>query len=491
MLMTRIRHLVIIAVAGYAAWGCWPADGVAAPGLRCGGHKVTLSFLDVGAGGTIRGTPGRDVIQGGPDREVILGLGGADVICGGGEQDRIDGGPDRDELRGEEGADTFGDFGPGAALLAGDVLVGGQLDDEADFSKAVASVRANLSTGQMQAGASQGRGGRLSSIEVLRGSRFDDVLVGSDRELFMTGGPGNDLLEGRGGESENSPGESGLFGDEGFDTVSFGWAEEKTTIDLEKSRADIGAGRRGEREAIFRFERVIGSPQTDRITGSDDADVVFAGDGNDLVKGLGGNDEIDGGAGSDTLHPGNGTDIVRGGANDPVAGPKEPGDVLSYAFDKVTDPDPDDFARGMSVDLTTDMFGDPPHASGPPPEDCGPGGVCSDFPDAYGHPGYDYLSGIESVRGPIKGQDTFFDVRGDAGPNVLIGGSKSDIIEGGAGDDFLYGLGGFDLIKGEDGNDYLESGVLDGGPGFDTCKDDQGGDGPGNCEKVSGGGGED
>ncbi len=87
----------------------------------------------------------------------------------------------------------------------------------------------------------------------------------------------------------------------------------------------------------------------------------------------------------------------------------------------------------------------------------------------------DPLVGIESIRGPKTGMSY---IEGDDGPNVLIGGSKIDLIKGLGGNDLLFGLGANDSLFGDEGDDFLDGGDPDGenqtdsvagGEGDDTC----------------------
>lgn len=60
-----------------------------------------------GAGCTITGTSGRDVLRGTPDRDVVCGLGGSDRLLGKGGRDRLKGGAGADVLRGGKGNDRL------------------------------------------------------------------------------------------------------------------------------------------------------------------------------------------------------------------------------------------------------------------------------------------------------------------------------------------------------------------------------------------------
>jgi opacity protein-like surface antigen len=73
----------------------------------------------VGAGGTLTGTAGPDVIVGSAKPEVIKAMGGDDLVCAGGGSDKVQGGAGVDVLLGQKGRDLLNG---GAGV---DVLLGG------------------------------------------------------------------------------------------------------------------------------------------------------------------------------------------------------------------------------------------------------------------------------------------------------------------------------------------------------------------------------
>lgn len=80
----------------------------------CRGRTATI----VGAGGTLTGTAGPDVIVGSEKPEVIKAMGGDDLVCAGGGADKVQGGPGVDILLGQKGRD-FLNGGPGVDVLLG------------------------------------------------------------------------------------------------------------------------------------------------------------------------------------------------------------------------------------------------------------------------------------------------------------------------------------------------------------------------------------
>lgn len=143
----------------------------------------------------ISGTRGNDVICAGPGDDVVEGRAGDDrVLAGAGDDrilagwgnDRVSGGGDRDTLVFDQGAE----------------------------------VRVDL-----LAGTSNGPGRkRIASIEAVRGTPGDDVLLGSGSAEVMDGRAGADVIAGRRGPDEilGGPGEDDLSGGPGSDSVAGG-----------------------------------------------------------------------------------------------------------------------------------------------------------------------------------------------------------------------------------------------------------------------------
>jgi Ca2+-binding RTX toxin-like protein len=77
--------------------------------------------------------------------------------------------------------------------------------------------------------------------------------------------------------------------------------------------------------------------------------------------------------------------------------------------------------------------------------------------------GNDRISGLRA--------DVRLEINGEAGNDLIIGGTLNDTLAGGAGRDNLYGRDGDDTLNGDDGNDGLV-----GGAGDDTLADTAGDD---------------
>jgi glucose/arabinose dehydrogenase len=135
--------------------------------------------------------------------DILSGGGGNDRIYAGGGNDTVYGGSGNDYLRG----------GPGADLLSG-----GAGFDYADYRDALRRVTVDLSkSAQISA---DGSGDRLSSIQGVLGSAFNDILKGSAGQNTLRGGRGNDTLSGNAGDDR-------LYGEAGQDTIIVGTGKDQ------------------------------------------------------------------------------------------------------------------------------------------------------------------------------------------------------------------------------------------------------------------------
>ncbi|KAA1421402.1 calcium-binding protein [Nocardioides humilatus] len=418
-----------------------PAE-VAEAGATCAGHAVTISFQDLPRGvTTINGTSGPDVIQGGPASEVINAGGGEDYVCAGAGYDLINGGPGRDELFGQDDSDEFS-----GADLGQDLITGGSKDaDTVSYKELTAGVRVDLSTGLVTPVAG-GPSGGIVGVEVVAGTKYDDVLIGQSGKEVIYGGGGKDTLDGRGGDDN-------LFGGKGADRIVYAKATTKVRVDLTDEVALVG----NDRDDFRDIEDVVGTRFDDRIVGDRHNNHLIGGGGDDLIKGKNGDDVLEGGAGDDLFFPSGGDDFVDGGDNDAVTSTGEHGDMVSYQGDTV-----DEGESGFSAELRTHPFtGNPPFAQGV---------------------GDDTLSGIESVRG-VKDKTNI--LIGNDEANVLIGGDKTDLVHGRGGNDLIFGLGRGDSLFGDNGpddpatpfgDDYIDGGKPTAAEGDEDHAHGQGGD---------------
>jgi len=164
----------------------------------------------------VSGGEGNDVIRLGARDDTGYGDAGNDVINGGGGVDHIDGGDDNDVIWDSFGADVDLYGGPGNDKFVvgrgeANTYTGGHGSDRVDYRAMTDGVNVSLT---------RGTGIRAVvdtyvGIEQLRGSSFDDVIVGDGGANVLIGSSGDDEIYGRGGDDT-------LVGDNGDDLLDGG-----------------------------------------------------------------------------------------------------------------------------------------------------------------------------------------------------------------------------------------------------------------------------
>ena len=235
----------------------------------------------------------------------IAGTGGDDIMIGGLGNDTLAGGIGNDVGRGGAGADLF--MGGAGA----DKLDGGRGVDTIDYSSS-AAVSVNLATNLNTGGDSLGD--KLTDIENVIGSAFNDVITGNVANNSLTGGLGLDSLSGGAGNDTLFGGDSNdtllgglgpdlLSGDDGNDSIDGGNGNDTIIGGVGNDIITAGLG----------FDSIDGGDGDDFINGGFNGDTIFGGIGNDFIGGGNGKDVIDGGIGNDTLRGGFGPDTITGG----------------------------------------------------------------------------------------------------------------------------------------------------------------------------------
>ena len=154
---------------------------------------------------------------------------------------------------------------------------------------------------------------------------------------------------------------------------------------------------------------ITGTGGADTITGDSGNDTIYGGYGNDRLYGTDGNDTLDGGVGSDILYGGFGDDTFIVGAGDTIV----------------------EYAKGGTDKVITSLA-------------------------SYS---IDALSNIENLTGVAS---TGFTGTGNAGANIIIGGTGNDTLDGGLGNDTLDGGGGDDTyVLGADNDTVNDAGGND------------------------------
>jgi len=249
---------------------------------------------------------------------------------------------------------------------------------------------------------------------------------------------------------------------------------------------------------VVEFPLANGGHDRDVIFGSSSTDVLFGGDGDDLLFGGAGNDYIAGEQGHDYAYGQAGIDIINGDGYDLTPASKTAlakGTIKMAKLEKWLIPDEskslintgfgnDHLFGGAGFDILVGGKGNDWLHSGEPGET--DGGILVgdellkqlDFFGGSFKPLTTVNTSMEAITSSVtrfafdllvsskasvqRGHDRIF---GDAGINVMLGGSGNDVIETGGGVfDFVDGGSDVDLIRGEES----QFAVLFGGEGSDT-----------------------
>ena len=210
-------------------------DYTGAIGAR--GDVVLDTLIDIEG---IRGTDFNDRLYGDDAVSIFYGGAGDDLLVGRGGDDILSGDAGADTLDGGDGIDTA-DYTSATSFIVFDFLglvpMAGEIVNDT-----------------------------LISIEAIRGTDFNDRLLGDNDASVFFGGDGADRLFGRNGDDE-------LYGEDGDDIILGG---------RDNDIVDGGAG-------------------NDQLRGNEGDDTLLGGDGNDVLAGGAGADVLDGGAGIDRV----------------------------------------------------------------------------------------------------------------------------------------------------------------------------------------------
>ncbi len=263
-----------------------------------------------------------------------------------------------------------------------DSIDGGVGFDRADYGSSTAGVEVRLtwdgSTGVLAGAARDGMGGvdELHNIEQVRGSDFDDLIVGSDRDTKAVDGH-FEMLEGRAGRDT-------LDGGAGFDIADYGTARRGVIASLGTGRASQDGY--GSSDTLLRIEGLRGGQYADALSGS-----------------LRSGEYLEGGAGNDTLDGGAGTDRMVGGVGDDTYVVDQAGDIVTESAGQGTDTVRASVSYTLSANVERLQLS----------------------------------AGTQSLNG--TGNDLANQLIGNGGANVLDGGTGADTMLGYNGDD-TYGV---------------------------------------------------
>ncbi|WP_188113384.1 calcium-binding protein [Nocardioides humilatus] len=395
--------------------------------IQC--FKATVDFFHV------NGTGSTDLVSTfgtTEDGEFIMGAGFDNVIVG----------PGQDSVRGGSGNDTVSyETHPAAVTVSPDGVADDGMAGEGD--RIYGDVEVVIGSNHDDTLMGGPNGNRLEGgpgDDALVGGAGSDVIFGDDGDDSLRGLAGSDHLEG-GLDDDTLYGFVGgpdiLDGNEGFDAVIYD-VPASVDLDIRINDAIANDGPAGQHDWVLSTNEVIvGGDGNDVLVGNAEDNWLIGGGGFDQLAGNGGADvvyaegtfsELDGGDGDDLLLAYQGTD------KDIIGGPGT--DTVSYAGYVSWDLSVEDYATSAVI---VDLDGK--------------------ADDGYAGQKDEVEKDVENIEGThfagdkLSGSSQANVLRGFGGNDTLSGGGGSDVLEpqevidAGADSDVVRGGGGVDLVS--------------------------------------------
>lgn len=352
----------------------------------------------------------------------------------------LNGSPQPDNLTGDGQANRL------SGGLGSDDLNGGGGNDTADYSDAVGSVTATLTSGGNGNAGVNGDGTDSFSggIENLTGSTQDDILTGNVEANALEGAGGNDELEGRGGNDS-------LVGGAGTtDKASYANAAAGVTVNLGTGVASPDGD--GSNDSLATIENVDGSDEADTLTGDNSANALLGAGDDDTLAGRGGIDLLDGEQGDgNTASYANAAAGVEASTSGTADDDGDGANDVLLDVQNITGSGFNDSLGGTSFANTLSGGGGNDTIHGDAGNDTlagGPGTDTAEFPN----PAFPVNANLTTGTSTGQGNDTL------AGFENLDGSGGADVLTGAAGPNSITAGGGADTVN-----------VRDGGPDTVDC----------------------
>jgi len=403
----------------------------------------------------LRGSSFNDTLVGNAGVNFLEGRDGADTLIGGGgtndyayynnsAQALTVSLADPTQNTGEAAGDTYvgisgligsiyndtliGDSGSNVLRGSGgsDTLIGGDGSDAADYENSSIGLTVSLANPSQNTG--EAVGDTYTSIENLRGSDYDDVLIGDG---------GDNRLRGNGGADR-------LIGGNGSDWADYGGSEGvKANLADPTQNTGVAAG-----DTYDSIENLRGSNLADQLTGDANANTLWGLDGDDVLIGGLGSDLLDGGEGYDRASYSLATSSVLVNLADPSQNSGEAQGDTYVSIEQIIGSEFDDILIG---DSNWNQFE-------------GRGGA-DIFVGGAGVDRVSYSFSNASLTASLSDQSfNSGDAAGDTFTEIewLVGTHFDDILIGDDNDNFLTGRSGADVLNGGAGSDTAEYGYGDG-----------------------------
>ena len=356
-------------------------------------------------------------LTGGLRNDVLIGDSGNNVLSGADGDDVLNGGPGKNVLNGGSGVDTV------------------------DYYFSTTGVTINLI---QNIGAGYGIDDVLISIENLKGSDSNDVLIGNTVDNLLNGGNGDDTLNG--GEGNDT-----LSGGIGFDTADYSTVSVSINVNLTTGKAS-GDGN----DILIAIENVVGGSSVDVLVGDG---------GNNMLSGGAGNDTLTGGAGDDTLNGGFGIDTADFSTTTvSIIANLTSGNSVGYGMDTFFSIE--NLTGGSSNDILIGDVGVNILVGGDGNDSLNGGDGNDTLNGGIGIDTASYLTSSSALiinlnKGTSNGNGTdalisIENVTGGSGNDTIIGDGFNNYLDGFDGNDILIGGYGDDTLNGNSGNDTAD-----------------------------------
>ncbi len=389
----------------------------------------------------------------------------------------------------------------------GDTTITGDGTTRVTYEQGVTGrIFGDLSAGVIYGDSSVGRDS-VSGIFEVRGTRFDDILFGTD------GNPDASQKWQLLGVFESFEGMAGsdmLIGRKGLDRANYSQSESGVTVNLGLGlTSDDG---HGGIDSLLGIEGIRGSPFDDDLTGDN---------GNNFFQPLRGNDVVDGAGGVDLIHYGGAIGAINLDLEAGFARRRNGDEETLISIENAETGKGDDRVSGDNGanklsgrdgdDIIIGRGGDDLLYGGSGDDDLNGGAGIDWMIGGEGDDSYtvdvkeDVIKetgdGVDTVNASLTwkladdlenltllgaedldgvGNNANNRMIGNTGDNALRGGDGDDVLSGRAGNDRLFGRDGDDVLNGGQGQDMLlgldGDDVLDGGVGADLLVGGRGSD---------------
>ncbi|MDY0328369.1 MAG: hypothetical protein RBR07_08990, partial [Arcobacteraceae bacterium] len=333
-----------------------------------------------------------------------------------------------------------------------DTLIGGLGSDTVDFSQVSGLTTKGLEitlngNETVQATLNDVNSHKLTSIENITGTIYNDTITGDHNTNIIRGFAGDNTLIGGAGDDT-------LIGGTGTDVASYETSDSGINVDLTQVNFQVLDDGLGGRDKLDGIDTIIGSDYADTFKGSIGSDTFIGGSGDDWFIGSAGDDYFEGGTtSSDTVDY---SDAITDLVVDINDGSKyinaQYGTDTFLNINGIVGGSGDDTLIGNSGRNTLVGGSGDDTLLGYGGDDYIDGGSGSDFVSfAYTAKDIELDLAITDAQDTNDGMLTIKNIQniaGGAGSDTIYGNNDNNILSGGYGNDTLSGRGGNNTLIG-------------------------------------------